>query len=255
MAEPRDPEALDAWFRVSFDEDQVTLDVAPPGGRAWRQSFAWSSVIRVCFKPEVEISDGIYVFTRERPESYAIPVEAAGGAQLLDELIARGLFGAEVAVEAASATEGLFCWPPDGVPLPEQSGQTHCRPPEPARTDFGTEELAAHLRAKLPRRERLARETVAELLAEIAGGGLTTLAELNAVLDATSEAVARFEADRAAEGHGPLVDIGVVRVALRIFDLRFLRAAEWHFMTEEGLAGADAAQYAAYRHLVRRTSA
>jgi hypothetical protein len=64
----------------------------------------------------------------------------------------------------------------------------------------------------------------------------------------------RFEADRAAKGHGLLVDIGVGRVALRIFDIRFLRAAEWHFMTEERLADADAAQYAGYRHLVRRTS-
>jgi hypothetical protein len=36
----------------------------------------------------------------------------AGGPELLDELIRRGLFDAKVAIEAASATEGLFCWPP-----------------------------------------------------------------------------------------------------------------------------------------------
>lgn len=100
------------WFRVTYDDHGVTLDVTPRHREPWRQSFAWSSVVRVCFKPEYPISDGIYIFTRERPESYVIPVECVGGVALLDQLIARGLFAAEVAIEAASATEGLFCWPP-----------------------------------------------------------------------------------------------------------------------------------------------
>jgi hypothetical protein len=100
------------WFRVTFDDQEVTLDVTPRHRAPWRQSFAWSSVIRVCFKPEYPISDGLYIFTRERPESYVVPVECVGGGELLDQLIVRGLFHAEVAIEAASATKGLFCWPP-----------------------------------------------------------------------------------------------------------------------------------------------
>jgi hypothetical protein len=57
------------------------------------------------------MSDGIYVFTTLRPESFVIPAEASGGAALWNEIVRRGLFDAELAIEAASASEGLFCWP------------------------------------------------------------------------------------------------------------------------------------------------
>jgi hypothetical protein len=68
----------------------------------------------VCFKAEgLGVSDGIYVLTSARPESYAIPIEARGGAELWDEILRRKLFDAELAIETASATSGVFCWPPD----------------------------------------------------------------------------------------------------------------------------------------------
>jgi hypothetical protein len=252
MTEPVDPREVAAWFRVSFDDQEAVLEVDRPEGGVWRRSFAWSSVIRVCLKVEPEMSDGVYVFTKERPESYVFPVEASGGAQLFDELMARGLFGAEVAIRAASALEGLFCWPPDGIDLPDQN-QTRCQPPESdGTTDFDVQELAEHLRTKFPDRESLSTQYVAELRDEMAGGGLKTLAALDAILEATPEAVARFEADQLAKGRSPLANVGVVRVALRIFDSRFLRAAEWHFMTEQGLAASDAEQYAGYRPFVKR---
>jgi hypothetical protein len=197
-------------------------------------------------------SDGIYVFTRERPESYVIPVEASGGAHFFDELITRRLFGAELAIEAASTTEGLFCWPPDATARPDESRETRCKPPEPKGTaDFDADQLAAYLQKRLSDREHLGAKSVAELRNEIAAGGLETLEELDAILASTSEAVARFEADQAKKGRGPLADVGMVRVAVRIFDPRFLHAAEWHFMTEQGLAAADAEQYGRYRELVR----
>ncbi|MCC6190870.1 MAG: hypothetical protein IT318_17750, partial [Anaerolineales bacterium] len=47
-----------------------------------------------------------------RPESYAIPMQAGGGPELLQALIERGLFDAELAIQAAAASQGLFCWPP-----------------------------------------------------------------------------------------------------------------------------------------------
>ncbi len=243
---------LNVWYRVAFDDSEVTIEAAPPGRRAWRQSFAWSSVIRVCFKPEEGASDGIYVFTRERPESYVIPIEASGGAAFYDELLTRRLFAADLAIEAAAATEGLFCWPPGGSSSPDQARETRCKPPEPKGTaDFDAGQLEAYLQKRLPDREHLGAEPVAELRNEIATGGLETLEELDAILDSTKEAVAQFEADEAKKGHGPLADVGIVRVAVRIFDPRFLHAAEWHFMTEQGLAAADAAQYGRYRELVR----
>ena len=64
-------------------------------------------------------SDGIYVFTSERPQSFVIPTEADGGLEVWNELVRRGLFDAELAIKAALAEEGLFCWP---VAEPERRG-------------------------------------------------------------------------------------------------------------------------------------
>jgi hypothetical protein len=59
-------------------------------------------------------TEALYIFTHERPESYAVPMQADGGPELLQALIERGLFDAELAIEAAGAEGGLFCWP-DGT--------------------------------------------------------------------------------------------------------------------------------------------
>lgn len=102
------------WFHISWDDEAVHLDVAPPRGEPWRASFEWSSVRRVCFKAEdMWASDGIYVFTSQRPESYAVPIEAGQGLAFWEEIRRRGLFDASLAAEAVSALEGLYCWPPN----------------------------------------------------------------------------------------------------------------------------------------------
>lgn len=68
---------------------------------------------RVCFQAEGPfVSDGIYLFTNLRPESWTIPTEADGGAQLWEELLRRRLFDPELAIKAMGAASGLFCWPP-----------------------------------------------------------------------------------------------------------------------------------------------
>jgi len=103
---------LEEWFVVSHDEVGVRLDVSPPGRQPWQDSFSWSSVQRVCFKCEgLEASDGIYIFTSQRPESYVIPTEALGGSEIWNEILRRGLFDPELAIRAAASVEGLFCWP------------------------------------------------------------------------------------------------------------------------------------------------
>lgn len=102
------------WYRVTFDDQGVYRAVQPPGHAAWNDFFAWVDVERVCLEVEdFTGSDGLYIFTRTRPESYAIPTEAAGGLDLLGELVRRGLFDGDLAIQAASAESGLFCWPPD----------------------------------------------------------------------------------------------------------------------------------------------
>ena len=101
------------WFTVQWDDDGVKLDVRPPGRRPWTAELGWSDIERVCLKAEDQTcSDGLYIFTSLRPESWVVPTEAKGGLAFLDELFKRKLFDAELAIQASSATEGLFCWPP-----------------------------------------------------------------------------------------------------------------------------------------------
>lgn len=104
---------LDQWSTVEFDEHRVTLSARPPGRDAWVQSFKWSEVTRVCFKSEgVTLSDGVYVFTSQRPESFVVPTEAKGGVDFWNRVVERGLFPAEMAIRAATSSEGqMLCWP------------------------------------------------------------------------------------------------------------------------------------------------
>lgn len=103
---------LSRWFHVRFDEQHVFCQAEPPGAKPWSDQFAWGDVVRVCFEVTDFLQpDNLYVFVRQRPESYVIPMEAEGGPTLLDELIRRKLFDAELAIKAASAVEGLYCWP------------------------------------------------------------------------------------------------------------------------------------------------
>ena len=108
-----DPRAISNWFHVSFDVTNVTLKAAPPGGTAWEQSFTWNSIVRVCFKTEgMELSDGLYIFTSQRPESFVVPTEASGGTELLNELMRRKHLPADIVIKASGSPEGtLLCWP------------------------------------------------------------------------------------------------------------------------------------------------
>ncbi|GMV43522.1 MAG: hypothetical protein AMXMBFR64_52380 [Myxococcales bacterium] len=99
------------WFRVTCDEEEVRADVAPPGGVAWSRAIRWGSVERVCFEAGgLWESDTWYLFERGEPHSLMIPSGAPGTGELLDALMARGLFPAELAIRAATG-EGLTCWP------------------------------------------------------------------------------------------------------------------------------------------------
>lgn len=100
------------WYHVRFDESGITRDVRPPQQSAWQDAIAWPDIIRVCYMTkDFYESDEIYIFTRQRPESYLIPTEADGGQALFQELIRRRLFDAELAIKAMSTTDELFCWP------------------------------------------------------------------------------------------------------------------------------------------------
>jgi hypothetical protein len=107
---PKSP--LLEWFNVRFDDDLITVQVSPPSRPAWEAQIKWERLVRVCFKAGGwDSPDEVYLFTDERPESYLIPMIAVGADSLWDEIIRRKLFDAEVAIEAASSIDKLFCWP------------------------------------------------------------------------------------------------------------------------------------------------
>lgn len=110
---PRGRVAVSLWFVVRFDDEYVRIRAEPPGREPWTAEFRWADVVRVCYQTEdFTTSDGIYVFTSQRPESYAIPAEADGGHSLWNEIVDRGLFDPTLAIVAMGSAEGLFCWPP-----------------------------------------------------------------------------------------------------------------------------------------------
>lgn len=102
------------WHRVRFDDEQVFQEASPPGRKPWTDSFEWTDVTRVCLKTEDgSISEGLYVFTKRRIQSHAIPMDAVGAEELWDEILKRGLFDANLAIDASEGIGQLFCWPPD----------------------------------------------------------------------------------------------------------------------------------------------
>ncbi len=104
---------LREWYRVRLSDTGIQLDVSPPGKPAWQALIPWADINRVCYKVEDGfVSNGWYIFTKDRPESYAVPVESEGGDALLDEFLKRKLFDAQLAIRAAMAFNEVFCWPP-----------------------------------------------------------------------------------------------------------------------------------------------
>jgi hypothetical protein len=102
------------WFKSWFDQQRVYRQATPPNAEAWSDSLAWEDIVRVCLEMEGGPwgTDSLYIFTRHRPESYVFPLATDDGQAVLNELIRRGLFDAQLAIDAALG-EGLYCWPKD----------------------------------------------------------------------------------------------------------------------------------------------
>ena len=106
--------SLSEWYHVSFDKKCVHRDVHPPGGEAWKDQFEWKDIIRICFQTgDLYSSDELYIFIKDKKESFLIPMEVDGGLELWGEIIDRRLFDAELAIKIVSeAEEGILtCWP------------------------------------------------------------------------------------------------------------------------------------------------
>jgi hypothetical protein len=101
--------SLDTWYFVAFDEQFISLKI-----RDGVTQIRWDTIIRVCYRVQSIpwlLTDEIYIFTSDRPESYLIPTEAFGGPQLWGEIVRRGKFDEKLAKEMIKK-DGLYCWPP-----------------------------------------------------------------------------------------------------------------------------------------------
>ena len=107
-------EPIEKWYEVSFTSSEIKISASPPGRDAWTQLFFWEDIIRVMFQGEgIDASDGIYIWTTKRPESYVVPTDSKGGEKLIKELISRGYFESEKFQEAVLSPYGVYCWPED----------------------------------------------------------------------------------------------------------------------------------------------
>ena len=104
--------SIETWYHVSFDDEFIYRNVNPPDRQGWSDKLRWEDIIRICYQPGDFLEpDELYIFTNEREESYLIPLEAEGVSELWGEIIERNLFDAKLAIELASKSEGLYCWP------------------------------------------------------------------------------------------------------------------------------------------------
>lgn len=112
----RSRQPLSAWFQVQVNQSEVSVSAQPPGRDQWHQTFLWEDVVRIIFEGNGGLSsDGVYVFTSKRPESYVIPTEAKGGDAFVEELIRRGYFASEKFRDALLKPRGMYCWPEDSA--------------------------------------------------------------------------------------------------------------------------------------------
>ncbi|MEO9819254.1 MAG: hypothetical protein ABJ370_22905 [Paracoccaceae bacterium] len=109
----RSHQDISEWYAVDFDETEISRDVSPPGRVAYKDQLEWNAIERVMFEATDFLeSDAIYLFSKHRPESYLIPMDAKGADKLWYEILDRKLFDAELAIEAAVSEGGFFVWPP-----------------------------------------------------------------------------------------------------------------------------------------------
>jgi hypothetical protein len=100
------------WYIVNFDEMAVHRQVTLDGSDGWSDSFHWHDIVRVCFQAGGFLEqDEVFIFTNQKPESYQIPMEAIGAAELMGELSRRGLFSTTLLLKAMQGGGELFCQP------------------------------------------------------------------------------------------------------------------------------------------------
>ncbi|MBX7097562.1 MAG: hypothetical protein K1X89_07615 [Myxococcaceae bacterium] len=107
----KQPARLADWFKVSWDDEGIHLELSRE--RVATTTVPWRSVRRVRLKIEPRLSDALVLWLEDTDQLVFIPLEAAGGQELLFELPKRGLFTYEL-IERAMTLAETSVWFPDG---------------------------------------------------------------------------------------------------------------------------------------------
>jgi hypothetical protein len=108
------PKPLSERLFVDFDDAGVRMRAPGSDDERWNGAFAWSEIVRVCFRDEgLDQSDLLLIELRGKPEPIVLPTEATGGSALFGELATRGFFPDDVWRKAIGETgRRTYCWPP-----------------------------------------------------------------------------------------------------------------------------------------------
>jgi hypothetical protein len=102
-------------FSVTWDDNCVCIESNLPNRIKAIEKFKWADIEKICLEAKSKkLSDEIYFFTTDRLEAYIVPVEATGGHRLLEMLIVKKLYDANLAKSAIASVEGLYWWPSSG---------------------------------------------------------------------------------------------------------------------------------------------
>ncbi|MCY3415012.1 MAG: hypothetical protein INQ03_25400 [Candidatus Heimdallarchaeota archaeon] len=97
------------WYKITLSSNGFHVNIEPS---SISYSVTWDEIIRICFKPgDLFDQDELLIFVKNRENSYLIPMEASGALELWTTIIDKGYFDPEIAIQAAKADEGIFCWP------------------------------------------------------------------------------------------------------------------------------------------------
>lgn len=55
---------LESWYRVTFDDDSISISAEPPGGEAWSHTIPWEEIVALMFPGRGGLeSDDVYIWT------------------------------------------------------------------------------------------------------------------------------------------------------------------------------------------------
>ena len=104
---------LKKHYHVSWDKEVVFIKSQDPLLlQTNNSSFRWNNVERVCLEiTRQRYSDELYIFTSCRLDAFIIPLDAKGGPEFMNTIIAKRLFDQNYITTKKYNNVGQYWWP------------------------------------------------------------------------------------------------------------------------------------------------